>query len=371
MDFVGKGDPYVKVQFGSLGFKTKVCKDGKNPVWNETQYLFVDKTKQMDNRIRFVVMDKDLLKDDRLGVGFITVKDMSSTEDTIDIELFSKKVALDKSLKIMDTDKGNKAGTLNISYKFINRNDIEKKFYESLIDSFDTNNNGTLEMDEVKSMIVTLKINDADSNNIIDPQTFMDKFDTNFDQKLDKQEILTFLSDEDVIDSDIGPKLVLNYLQKEDPSIYSDTHLMEGILEQQGDPRTAQVLLKDRRTGLLVIEHTPSYVMLSYRLMYNSKVGRDVSGSRGLQSIIRGMSKLAGKKMDNPKSKKNIKGFVKQHLLDTSIIAKDLDEFPTFNDFFARALKPDARPIADSDLVSIADCRLSVFNSIVDATNIW
>jgi phosphatidylserine decarboxylase len=47
----------------------------------------------------------------------------------------------------------------------------------------------------------------------------------------------------------------------------------------------------------------------------------------------------------------------------------------TFNDFFARKLKPGVRPIAaphdDSILVSPADCRLLVFPSIDDTTKIW
>jgi phosphatidylserine decarboxylase len=51
------------------------------------------------------------------------------------------------------------------------------------------------------------------------------------------------------------------------------------------------------------------------------------------------------------------------------------DCFATFNDFFYRKLKEGARPIADADddhvLVSPADCRLTVFPSVNDATQIW
>lgn len=47
----------------------------------------------------------------------------------------------------------------------------------------------------------------------------------------------------------------------------------------------------------------------------------------------------------------------------------------SFNEFFYRALKPDARPVSSPEnpkiIVSPADCRSVVFNQVSDATNIW
>lgn len=52
-----------------------------------------------------------------------------------------------------------------------------------------------------------------------------------------------------------------------------------------------------------------------------------------------------------------------------------LKEFKTFNQFFYRALKPDARPCSAPDnphiIVSPADCRSVVFNRMEDAQRIW
>lgn len=52
-----------------------------------------------------------------------------------------------------------------------------------------------------------------------------------------------------------------------------------------------------------------------------------------------------------------------------------LDEFKNFNQFFYRALKPNARPCSAPDnpkiVVSPADCRSIVFNSIEKSTSIW
>lgn len=52
-----------------------------------------------------------------------------------------------------------------------------------------------------------------------------------------------------------------------------------------------------------------------------------------------------------------------------------MEEFKTFNQFFYRALKPDARPCSAPNnpriIVSPADCRCVVFNRMDDATRIW
>ena len=47
----------------------------------------------------------------------------------------------------------------------------------------------------------------------------------------------------------------------------------------------------------------------------------------------------------------------------------------TFNEFFYRKLKPNARPVEDPDnayrIVSGADCRLMVFATMSEATRLW
>jgi len=54
---------------------------------------------------------------------------------------------------------------------------------------------------------------------------------------------------------------------------------------------------------------------------------------------------------------------------------RDPSEYKTFNEFFYRQLKPEARPIAEPNdakvLTSPADCRLMVFPEMLDATKLW
>lgn len=87
------------------------------------------------------------------------------------------------------------------------------------------------------------------------------------------------------------------------------------------------------------------------------------------------MSVKQGKKFDDPASKAEIPKFIQFHRLDMSEVLRPLEDFKNFNEFFYRALKPGARPCSAPDhpgiVVSPADCRSVVFNSVDHATTVW
>jgi phosphatidylserine decarboxylase len=58
-------------------------------------------------------------------------------------------------------------------------------------------------------------------------------------------------------------------------------------------------------------------------------------------------SRFYGWWMDRPSTVAKVKPFVESFGLDTQEFAKKMDEFTSFNDFFSRELKSEARPIAD------------------------
>ena len=91
--------------------------------------------------------------------------------------------------------------------------------------------------------------------------------------------------------------------------------------------------------------------------------------------MLRSLSIKQGKKYDDPASAAQIDGFVAFHQLDMSEVLHPINTFKNFNEFFYRALKPDARPCSAPDdpkiIVSPADCRSVVFDKMDDATRIW
>ncbi|ETO27160.1 hypothetical protein RFI_09971 [Reticulomyxa filosa] len=149
---------------------------------------------------------------------------------------------------------------------------------------------------------------------------------------------------------------------------------MTGVTEppQIGDNRQI-IKIKDRRTGLVIQENIPGYVWQALQLMYNSSSGRVFA--KQISSILTKMSRDKGKEYDTVESAQEIPHFIELHNLDMTImLKKNVEDYKTFNDFFARPVDPIARPLASPDnenvIVSPADCRMVLFSNIIDSS-IW
>lgn len=77
-------------------------------------------------------------------------------------------------------------------------------------------------------------------------------------------------------------------------------------------------------------------------------------------------SKVYGKYCDSKLSSRKISNFIKDFDIDMNIALKDEKDFSSFNDFFVRQLKKDARPVDmnPSILVSPGDGRLFAYDNI-------
>ena len=137
---------------------------------------------------------------------------------------------------------------------------------------------------------------------------------------------------------------------------------------------SANILVQDRITGQINEERMSVYVRLGIRLLYKQIGARDME-RRMIRKMLKSMSFKQGRKFDDPASASQIDGFIAFHQLDMSEVLRPTSEFKNFNEFFYRELKPDARPCSAPDrpevIVSPADCRSVVFNTIDDATKIW
>lgn len=137
---------------------------------------------------------------------------------------------------------------------------------------------------------------------------------------------------------------------------------------------SANILVQDRITGQINEERMSVYVRLGIRLLYKALGAREMEKKR-IKKMLKSLSIKQGKKYDDPASAAQIEGFVAFHRLDMSEVLLSTTEFKNFNEFFYRALKPTARPCSAPDrpeiIVSPADCRTVVFNTIDEATRIW
>jgi len=115
----------------------------------------------------------------------------------------------------------------------------------------------------------------------------------------------------------------------------------------------------DRTNGEMKTEKVPAEFWLNW--LYNNPVGE-----LSLQAFVKrkALSEWYGDKMDSPESTDKIAGFISTYNMDLSIAQKQ--EFKSFNDFFYRKLKSEARPInKDSNvIVSPADGKLLAYENI-------
>lgn len=93
-----------------------------------------------------------------------------------------------------------------------------------------------------------------------------------------------------------------------------------------------------------------------------------LSGKVALAVLVRRafFSKIYGALMSRPRSRAKIAPFIAQFGLDPAEFAEPPESFASFNDFFSRKLKPEARPIAPAAAILPADGRHLAF-PIADA----
>jgi phosphatidylserine decarboxylase len=114
----------------------------------------------------------------------------------------------------------------------------------------------------------------------------------------------------------------------------------------------------DRATGNLITENPPGEFLL--RFLYDNPFGKAAILPIAKRKFV---TELYGRRMDRPSSVNKIQDFVDQLGIDMSESKKSISEFTSFNDFFYRELKPDARPIGQG-FVSPGDGKLIAFENI-------
>ncbi len=123
-----------------------------------------------------------------------------------------------------------------------------------------------------------------------------------------------------------------------------------------------QIKFVDRKTKEIKIEKPPSDKLI--RFVYGNYFVK-----MALLPVVKRklLTSLYARKMKKDKSKKRILKFVSQFNVDMSESVRNIDDFSSFNDFFCRKLKPEARPIADA-FVSPGDGKILAFED-VDSVN--
>ena len=124
-------------------------------------------------------------------------------------------------------------------------------------------------------------------------------------------------------------------------------------------PPQAPIKYYDRGSGLLKTEKVAAEKWLVW--LYNNPVGKATLGTLVKRKLV---SSVYGNMMDSPSSIKKIKPFVEEFDIDMSTAQKQ--KFSSFNDFFTRKLKSNARPLdtCSDIIVSPADGKILAYEDI-------
>ena len=227
-DFLSRSDPYVQLEFGSQRYETRTLKNTKEPVWNDTAFLFVHTDYNKATQCKLTVMDQDLTADDLLGTGYIAAPKLFEGGSRT-VQLRQVAVKSDKALQDKDTE-GKTWGNLELEVKMVPAEEVEKGFYAALVKSFDRNNDGIIDTDELKEMYAELKIDE-------DMDQLMAKFDEDHDEKLSEDEVTKMLQDADFQGSELATQLIALHLKGQMDDDHR-AHLMQGFTSKNHVSRT-------------------------------------------------------------------------------------------------------------------------------------
>lgn len=123
-------------------------------------------------------------------------------------------------------------------------------------------------------------------------------------------------------------------------------------------------------------ESMPLYTRIGMHLLFYGKEQVKILGTKSVETFLRDQTEKQGRTFDSPKSVASIPSFVKTYAIQTDeLLQPDLTKYKNFNDFFARKLLPDARPVENKEdplrICSAADSRLTVYQTVDLARQFW
>ncbi|KAF8924470.1 hypothetical protein BGZ58_001763 [Dissophora ornata] len=157
---------------------------------------------------------------------------------------------------------------------------------------------------------------------------------------------------------------------------YHATLPLNWVQKLSSEHHFGNYVVTDRKTGTKTWEDMPIYARIGMHILFASMFDHALLQTHKIHHLFSVESVNQGKHFDAPESVAQIDHFIKTYKLDLSeLLLPDIKDYKTFNEFFYRKLRPDVRPINEprnpNIVVSGADSRLCVFESINAATEVW
>eukprot|EP01105_Mastigella_eilhardi_P001069 TRINITY_DN1134_c0_g1_i4.p1 TRINITY_DN1134_c0_g1~~TRINITY_DN1134_c0_g1_i4.p1 ORF type:complete len:584 (-),score=86.77 TRINITY_DN1134_c0_g1_i4:61-1812(-) len=389
-DLNGKSDPHCVVKFGGVEWRTATALQTLTPVWNEHCHMLVTSRHQREFTFVFEVWDRD----QRHFLGraeYVLSELLNAVDRKVDLWVYLQEPEASTLLYVKSCvlqSLGYEAprpeklpGKLHIRLQLFNKQELYAEFWQSVVTFFDFTKTGHLDQQELAALASVF-------GGSLSPEGIIALYaraDTDADGLLSYADLCSCLLADPQLERTLFPypdyiwQLRLHDCGKSKRT-FSDLVLpSDGSLSPQQASLAvhdqSHIHVKDRMTGQIIVEKMPLYLKPVMQIMHTNKSGKNAIQKRKIQATLGYLTQRQGRKYDSPNSVCDILPFITYHNINTLEIRDEIQTFSTFNQFFYRHLKPNARPITAPDdgavVVSPADSRILVYESVDLATSVW
>ncbi|XP_043722005.1 phosphatidylserine decarboxylase proenzyme 2-like isoform X1 [Telopea speciosissima] len=389
------------VSLGERTFRTATSDHTDKPFWKSAKKLLLERNGPHIARISVFETNR-LSKNNLIGYCEIDLFQVLTRDSDSDSEVLD---LLDPSLP------NTVVGKISVSYIIEDPVDTEKSFASRILSIVDYNQDGKLSFSEFSDLI------DAFGNQVAasKKEELFKAADENGDGNVSMDELATLLAIQqekeplinscpvcgetlgnpdrlnDMIhltlcfDEGTGNQVMTGGFLTEKQASYGWmfklsewAHFSSYDIGLNSGSSASHILVFDRKTKRLVEELIDGKIVLSMRALYQSKIGLGLIDT-GAKELLQSISEKQGRRMNSVESAKEIPKFLEffkaWDQINMADVKYTVEQFKTFNEFFVRELKPDARPIThkgrDDIAVCAADSRLMAFKSIEESLRFW
>ena len=388
---------FAVVTFGFQSFHTPVVHKTADPKYDQICPIWLKRdTQSFVLKISIYQHEPRYRHQQLIGNAFLRVNELQQAQQyNLNLPLTKEDPHTDKDLAELlstlsfDVNKGgveSATASVQVHVQVKKREVVEGELYDLLMKTYDTNEDGALEEEEILHLCQTVgaHVSDEDVKKAMHDTAHGNPTE---EVNVKKEELHALFRHPAFKAVDFlrtlhaivlhGPDAMHSLMLKN--FMYPGSHSHHKGQLDDSDPTVdndnTQILVFDREAGIVVKEAIPAYIKAAMRLMYRSRGGRVMSHLTKIRGVLRNLTIEQGKKMDAPASVKMIPVFIHTHNLNVNEVEKPISDYHTFNEFFYRKLKPGVRsPEAEGDdrvLISPADCRMMVFDSVEDAKTLW
>eukprot|EP01134_Creolimax_fragrantissima_P003291 CFRG3291T1 len=296
--------------------------------------------------------------------------------------------------KKTNVNKGALVGSLALRVKFVPKDEVEHWFFRRMLDEFDEDGDGKLSHKETQNVVEAIgSISDLTQTQLEDLTM---KLCGEEKDSIQEEDLIQYLQSPEFHTHPMSYSLLAYLSHRPDDlvTLIDDIYETAGTSDKTNTVGAAVLTIRDgertekdmmgmkvldRKTGLVVEEHIPKYIRIALKVIYNARKGKNATNHKRVQRILKRMSVKEGRRMNDSASVTQIRPFIKVHKLDPRDWLLPVDDenenYPCFNAFFYRKLTPGARVIdsKSDDRVAVcpADCRMVVYESVVEAAQVW